>query len=173
MRVFVDSDCRRHTYVARLGPLGNLLLALMIGILFAIMLVLALGAFLIAIPLIGLLVAAVIIFGIITRIFSPPAPPARPIDSASRPRRLPCEPRPRRSCSAVRNHIEDGDVSLECERAPFGSLRFSLWISDQLIVDFGMGAIGLAFRFRLCSVCKDKHLRRFVRITSSDNSTLK
>jgi hypothetical protein len=69
--LFVDGDGSRHIYVARLGPLGNLLLALMIGILFAIMLVLALGAFLIAIPLVGLLVAAVIIFGIVTSIFSP------------------------------------------------------------------------------------------------------
>src|SRR5215831_5097768 len=86
IRVFVDGDGSRHFYVARLGPLGNLLLALMIGILFAIMLVLALGAFLVAIPLVGLLVAAVIISGIITCIFSPTAS-ARPIDSASRPRR--------------------------------------------------------------------------------------
>src|SRR5215471_224509 len=86
IRVFVDGDGSRHIYVARLGPLGNLLLALMIGILFAIMLVLALGAFLIAIPLVGLLVAAVIIFGIVTSIF-PPTTSARPIDSANRPRR--------------------------------------------------------------------------------------
>jgi hypothetical protein len=84
--VFVDGDGSRHIYVARLGPLGNLLLALMIGLLFAIMLVLVLGAFLIAIPLVGLLVAAVITSGIITCIFSPTAS-ARPIDSASRPRR--------------------------------------------------------------------------------------
>jgi|SRR6516225_9100768 hypothetical protein len=86
IRVFVEGDGSRHVHVARLGPLGNLLFALMFGILFAIVLVLAFGAFLIAIPLIGLLVAAVIIFGIITSIFSPTAP-ARPIDSASRPRR--------------------------------------------------------------------------------------
>jgi len=84
--LFVDGDGSRHIYVARLGPLGNLLLALMIGILFAIMLVLALGAFLIAIPLVGLLVAAVIISGIVTSIFSPTTS-ARPIDSANRPRR--------------------------------------------------------------------------------------
>jgi hypothetical protein len=86
IRVFVDGDGSRHIYVARLGPLGNLLLALMIGILFAIMLVLVLGAFLIGIPLVGLLVAAVIISGLITCIFSPTVP-ARPIDSACRPRR--------------------------------------------------------------------------------------
>ena len=84
--LFVDGDGSRHIYVARLGPLGNLLLALMIGILFAIMLVLALGAFLVAIPLVGLLVAAVIISGIVTSIFLPTTS-ARPIDSASRPRR--------------------------------------------------------------------------------------
>ena len=85
--LFVDGDGSRHIYVARLGPLGNLLLALMIGILFAIMLVLALGAFLIAIPLVGLLVAAVIISGIVTSIFSPTTS-ARPIDSANRLRRF-------------------------------------------------------------------------------------
>src|SRR6516165_12549209 len=84
--LFVEGDGGRRIYVARLGPLGNLLLALMIGILFAIMLVLALGAFLIAIPLVGLLVAAVIIFGIVTSIFSPTTS-ARPIDSANRLRR--------------------------------------------------------------------------------------
>jgi hypothetical protein len=70
IRMFVEGDGSRHIYVARLGPLGNLLFALMFGILFAIVLVLALGAFLIAIPLIGLLVAAVIIFGIIRSVFS-------------------------------------------------------------------------------------------------------
>jgi len=45
--VFVDGGGIRHIYVARLGPLGIFVLALMIGILFAMMLVLVLGAFLI------------------------------------------------------------------------------------------------------------------------------
>jgi len=47
-------------------------LALMIGILFAIMLVLLLGAFLIWIPLVGLLVAAAIISGLIRAYFRQP-----------------------------------------------------------------------------------------------------
>jgi hypothetical protein len=61
IRVFADGEGTRHIYVARLGPLGMLLLALMIGILFAMILVLVLGAFLIWIPLVGLLVAVAII----------------------------------------------------------------------------------------------------------------
>src|SRR6516162_185884 len=63
IRMFVNDDGARHIYVARLGPLGILLIALMIGIFFAFMLVLLLGAFLIWIPLVGLLVAAAIISG--------------------------------------------------------------------------------------------------------------
>jgi hypothetical protein len=61
IRVFLDGDGVRHIYVARLGPLGMVVLALMVGILCAIMLVLVLGVFLIWIPLVGLLVAAAII----------------------------------------------------------------------------------------------------------------
>ena len=60
-RVFADGEGTRHIYVARLGPLGMLLLALMIGILFAMILVLVLGAFLIWIPLVVLMVAVAII----------------------------------------------------------------------------------------------------------------
>lgn len=72
IRVFIASGDIRHIYVARLGTLGLLVLALMIGILFAIMLVLMLGAFLIWIPLVGLLVAAAIIFGLLRAFFRQP-----------------------------------------------------------------------------------------------------
>jgi hypothetical protein len=72
IRVFVDGGGIRHIYVAPLGPLGILVLALMIGILFAIMLVLVLGAFLIWIPLVGLLVAAAIISGLLRAYFRQP-----------------------------------------------------------------------------------------------------
>jgi hypothetical protein len=51
IRVFLDGSGVRHIYIARLGPLGMVVLALMIGILLAITLVLVLGAFLIWIPL--------------------------------------------------------------------------------------------------------------------------
>ena len=72
IRVFVAGGGIRHIYVARLGPLAILMLALMIGILFAIMLVLVLGAFLIWIPLVGLLVAAAIISGLLRAYFRQP-----------------------------------------------------------------------------------------------------
>jgi hypothetical protein len=58
IRVFADGNSVRHVYIARLGPLGVLMLALMIGILFVMILVLLVGAFLIWIPLVGMLVAA-------------------------------------------------------------------------------------------------------------------
>ena len=45
--------------------------------------------------------------------------------------------------SAVRNHTEDGDASLEYGRAPFGALLFfRLLGSERLIVDFGVGVVG-------------------------------
>jgi hypothetical protein len=72
IRVFVDESGTRHVYVTRLWLLGILLLALTIGILFAIILVLVLGAFLIWIPLVGLLVAAAIISGLLRAFFRKP-----------------------------------------------------------------------------------------------------
>jgi hypothetical protein len=70
--VFVDGGGIRHIYVARLGPRGIFVIALMIGILFAMMLVLVLGAFLIWIPLVGLLVAAAIISSLLRAYFRQP-----------------------------------------------------------------------------------------------------
>jgi len=72
IRMFVNDDGARHIYVARLGPLGILLIALMIGIFFAFMLVLLLGAFLIWIPLVGLLVAAAILSSVLRAYFRQP-----------------------------------------------------------------------------------------------------
>jgi hypothetical protein len=72
IRVFFDGDGIRHIYVARLGPLGMVALALMVGVLFAIILVLVLGVFLIWIPLVGLLVAATIIAGLLRAYFRQP-----------------------------------------------------------------------------------------------------
>jgi hypothetical protein len=72
IRVFLDDSVVRHIYVARLGPLGMVVLPLMVGILFAITLVLVLGAFLIWIPLIGLLVAAAIISSLLRAYFRQP-----------------------------------------------------------------------------------------------------
>ena len=72
IRVFLNEGGVRHIYVARLGPLGMAVLALMIGILLAITLVFVLGAFLIWIPLIGLLVAAAIISSLLRAYFRQP-----------------------------------------------------------------------------------------------------
>lgn len=69
IHVFADHHGVRHVYVARLGPLGVLLLVLIIANLSAIILVLLVGAFLIWIPLVGLLIAAVIILGLLRRYF--------------------------------------------------------------------------------------------------------
>jgi hypothetical protein len=45
---------------------------------------------------------------------------------------------------AVKNHTEDGDASLEYRRAPFWALLFfGLWGSERLIVDFGVGVVGV------------------------------
>jgi hypothetical protein len=72
IRVFVDGGGIHHIRVSRLGPLGILVLALMIGILLAIVLILVLGAFLIWIPLVGLVVAAAIISGLLRTHFRRP-----------------------------------------------------------------------------------------------------
>jgi hypothetical protein len=72
IRVFVEGDGVRHIYVARLGPLGVAALALMIGILIAMIFILALGVFLFWIPLIGLLIAAAITSSLLRAYFRQP-----------------------------------------------------------------------------------------------------
>jgi hypothetical protein len=72
IRVFLDGGGVHRIYVARLGPVGMIVLALMVGIVFTITLVLVLGAFLIWIPLVGLLVAAAIISGLLRAYFRQP-----------------------------------------------------------------------------------------------------
>jgi hypothetical protein len=72
IRVFLDRGGVHHIYVARLGPLGMVVVALMVGVLFAITLVVVLGVFLIWIPLVGLLVAAAIISGLLRAYFRQP-----------------------------------------------------------------------------------------------------
>ena len=72
IHVFLDGHGVRHIYVTRLGPMGMVVLALMVGILFTITLVLVLGAFLIWIPLVGLLVAAAIISSLLRAYFRQP-----------------------------------------------------------------------------------------------------
>ena len=72
IRMFLDGDGVRQIYVARLGPLGMVALALTFGVLFAILLVLVLGVFLVWIPLVGLLVAAAVISGLLRAYFRQP-----------------------------------------------------------------------------------------------------
>jgi hypothetical protein len=56
-----------HVYVGNLGPLGIILLALVIAVLTAVILVVLLGAVLIWIPVVALLVAAGVISGLLRR----------------------------------------------------------------------------------------------------------
>jgi hypothetical protein len=69
MRQFVDTRGTEYFYVARLRPLGVILVVLTTGILLAVMLILLLGAFLIWIPVVVLLVTAAIIAGLLRGYF--------------------------------------------------------------------------------------------------------
>ena len=55
---FFDTGRGPHIYVAKVGPFGVILIALVIGLVVALVLVLLLGAFLLWIPIVGLLLAA-------------------------------------------------------------------------------------------------------------------
>ena len=65
MHGFADQHFAQRIYIAKIGPLGIALLALAIGIVSVAILILLLGAFLIWIPVIGLLVAAGMISGVL------------------------------------------------------------------------------------------------------------
>jgi hypothetical protein len=69
MRQFVDTRGTEYFYVARLRPLGVILVVLTTGILLAVMLIILLGAFLIWIPVVVLLVTAAIIAGLLRGYF--------------------------------------------------------------------------------------------------------
>lgn len=69
MQILLDTRGTERVYSTKLGPLGIILAALTIGLLLAVMLILLLGAFLIWIPVLGLLVAAAIISGILRAYF--------------------------------------------------------------------------------------------------------
>jgi hypothetical protein len=68
-RVFVDSHGTERIYIATPGPLGIILVALVAGILSAVLLILLLGAFLIWVPLVVFFIAGAIISGILRRKF--------------------------------------------------------------------------------------------------------
>ena len=65
----VDAHGTRRIYVRQVGPLGILLVALLIGTLAALIFVILLGAFLIWIPVAILLFVAAIVGGLMRRYF--------------------------------------------------------------------------------------------------------
>jgi hypothetical protein len=67
--VSVDAQGTRRIYVRQVGPLGILLVALLIGTLAALIFVILLGAFLIWIPVAILLFVAAIVGGLMRRYF--------------------------------------------------------------------------------------------------------
>lgn len=64
MNGFSGQYFAQRIYIAKIGPFGTILLALAIGIVCVVILILLLGAFLIWIPVIGLIVAAAMISGV-------------------------------------------------------------------------------------------------------------
>src|SRR5215216_4807345 len=73
MRIFIDAHGTKRVYIAKLGPLGTILVVLTICLLSVAMFVLLLGTFLIWIPVVSLLVAAAIVSGLL-RAYSRRAP---------------------------------------------------------------------------------------------------
>lgn len=69
-RVFIDQNTTEHVFVGKVGPLGLFLMALAIGAVIAVVLVLLLGAFLLWIPVVGLLIAAGLVAGVLRPLFS-------------------------------------------------------------------------------------------------------
>jgi NADH:ubiquinone oxidoreductase subunit 6 (subunit J) len=66
MRVFTE-----RVYVGKSPPLGFILVVLIAGLLSAAMLILLLGAFLIALPVVVVFVTAAIVAGLLRMYFSP------------------------------------------------------------------------------------------------------
>ncbi|MFL9499956.1 hypothetical protein ACJMQP_07815 [Rhodopseudomonas palustris] len=69
-RIFIDQNTSEHVFVGKVGPLGLFLMALAIGAVIAVVLVLLLGAFLLWIPVVGLLIAAGLVAGVLRPLFS-------------------------------------------------------------------------------------------------------
>ena len=68
--IWIDATGTRRIYVRRIGPFGIFLLALLIGTLAALVFVVAIGAFLIWIPVAILLFVAAIVGGLMRRYLS-------------------------------------------------------------------------------------------------------
>jgi hypothetical protein len=65
--IWIDAGGTRRIYLRRIGPLGIILLALLIGVLAALVVVVLVGAFLIWIPVAVLLFVAAIVGGLLRR----------------------------------------------------------------------------------------------------------
>lgn len=64
-RVLVDERGEQRIYVTKIGPLGLLPFALLFGLVSAALFIFFIGAFLILIPVLGIVVAAAIIAGLL------------------------------------------------------------------------------------------------------------
>lgn len=69
-RVFIDQTTTEQIFVGKIGPFGLFMLALGIGAVIAVVLVLLLGAFLLWIPIVGLLIAAGLVAGVLRPLFA-------------------------------------------------------------------------------------------------------
>jgi hypothetical protein len=66
-RVFIDEQGTRRIYVTKVGPLGLLSFSAFAGFLSVILLILFLGAFVLLLPLLGILFGAAVIAGLLRR----------------------------------------------------------------------------------------------------------
>jgi hypothetical protein len=72
-RIWMSAEDGSHrVYVRRIGPLGTLLLAAAVGGIAILLLLLVVGAFLIWIPIVGLLVATLILSSLLRSLFNRP-----------------------------------------------------------------------------------------------------
>lgn len=62
---YIDPMTGERVYVAKIGPLGMFLIALGLGLVFVAILVFLVGAFLLWIPVVGLLIAAGLVAGVL------------------------------------------------------------------------------------------------------------
>ena len=65
MRVYVDAHGTERVYIARPGPIGTILVVLIVGLLSALVLALLLGALLIWLPVVLLFATAAIVVGLL------------------------------------------------------------------------------------------------------------
>lgn len=69
MRIFVDTRGAEHVYVARVRPLGIIVLVLIVGLLSTVMLVLLMSTVLIWLPFVAIVVVASIVAALWRRYF--------------------------------------------------------------------------------------------------------